>query len=77
MSKENKSNKAFGLSVWAISNRTIIYVLMAVFLLLGGTAYVTMPRENFPEISETTIFISTPYPGNTAEDIERFVTPNN
>ncbi len=74
MSKENKSNKAFGLSVWAISNRTIIYVLMAVFLLLGGTAYVTMPRENFPEISETTIFISTPYPGNTAEDIERFVT---
>ncbi len=74
MSTTNKSNKTFGLSVWAINNRTIIYVLMGVFLLLGGTAYVTMPRENFPEISETTIFISTPYPGNTAEDIERFVT---
>lgn len=74
MSVENKSSKSFGLSVWAIQNSTIIYVLMGVFLILGGTAYITMPRENFPEITETTIFISTPYPGNTAEDIERFVT---
>ena len=74
MSVENKSSKSFGLSVWAIRNSTIIYVLMGVFLILGGTAYVTMPRENFPEITETTIFISTPYPGDTAEDIERFVT---
>ena len=74
MSQENKSNTSFGLSVWAIRNSTIIYVLMAIFLLLGSTAYVTMPRENFPEITETTIFISTPYPGNTAQDIERFVT---
>ena len=74
MSQENKSNSAFGLSVWAIKNSTIIYVLMGVFLILGGTAYVNMPRENFPEITETTIFISTPYPGNTAQDIERFVT---
>ena len=74
MSLENKSNTSFGLSVWAIRNSTIIYVLMAIFLLLGSTAYVTMPRENFPEITETTIFISTPYPGNTAQDIERFVT---
>ena len=74
MSQENKSNSAFGLSVWAIKNSTIIYVLMGIFLILGGTAYVNMPRENFPEITETTIFISTPYPGNTAQDIERFVT---
>ena len=74
MSQENKSNSDFGLSVWAIKNSTIIYVLMGIFLILGGTAYVNMPRENFPEITETTIFISTPYPGNTAQDIERFVT---
>ena len=26
------------------------------------------------EINETNVYISTPYPGNTAEDIERFVT---
>ena len=74
MSQENKSNSAFGLSVWAIKNSTIIYVLMGIFLILGGTAYVNMPRENFPELTETNIFISTHYPGNTAQDIERFVT---
>ena len=33
-----------------------------------------MPREDFPEIKETKIYISTPYPGNTAEDIERLIT---
>ncbi len=71
---ENKSNKTFGLSDWAIKNSTIIYVLMGIFLILGGSAYINMPRENFPEITETTIFISTPYPGNTAQDVERFVT---
>ena len=48
--------------------------VIAILLFLGVSAYVTMPRENFPEITETNIYISTPYPGNTAEDIERFVT---
>ena len=33
-----------------------------------------MPRENFPEIRETKIYISSVYPGNTAEDIEKLIT---
>ena len=33
-----------------------------------------MPRESFPEINDTKIFVNTIYPGNTAEDIERTVT---
>ena len=41
---------------------------------LGLSAFISLPRESFPEINETNIYISTPYPGNTAEDIERFVT---
>ncbi len=74
MSKKKKSiNKEFKLSSWAIDNKTIIYVLIGVILLLGGKAYYDMPRETFPEIKETKIYISTPYPGNTAEDIERLI----
>lgn len=74
MSKKKKSiNKEFRLSSWAIDNKTIIYVLIGVILLLGGKAYYDMPRETFPEIKETKIYISTPYPGNTAEDIERLI----
>ncbi len=33
-----------------------------------------MPRENFPDIQETEIFVSSSYPGNTAEDIETLIT---
>ena len=33
-----------------------------------------MPREDFPEIIENKIFISSIYPGNAAEDVEKLVT---
>lgn len=75
MAKINKKvDKEFKLSSWAINNKTTIYVLMFLFLYLGITSYFTMPRENFPEISETKIYISSVYPGNTAEDIEKLIT---
>ncbi|MEQ8240447.1 MAG: efflux RND transporter permease subunit, partial [Cyclobacteriaceae bacterium] len=75
MTKQEKSvNKEFGLSSWAIDNPSVIYVMIGLFLVLGLSAYFDMPRENFPEIIETKIYVSTPYPGNTAEDIERLIT---
>ena len=75
MSKKKKNiNKEFGLSSWAINNKTTIYVMMAIILFLGISAYFSMPRENFPEIKETKIYVSSVFPGNTAEDIEKFIT---
>ncbi|TVZ52958.1 efflux RND transporter permease subunit [Dokdonia sp. Hel_I_53] len=71
--KKKNVDKEFAISSWAIDNPTIIYVLMALFLALGMGAYLGMARENFPEINETKIYISAPYPGNTAEDIERLI----
>jgi multidrug efflux pump subunit AcrB len=72
--KKKKVNKEFGLSSWAINNKTTMYVLMTVILFLGAGAYFSMPRESFPEIKETKIYISSIYPGNTAEDIEKLIT---
>jgi len=72
--KEKKVNKEFGLSSWAINNKTTMYVLITLILILGGSAYFSMPRENFPEIKETKIYISSVFPGNTAEDIEKLIT---
>ncbi len=72
--KLKKVFKEFGLSSWAINNKTTMYVLIAVILFLGSSAYMSMARENFPEIKETKIYISTIYPGNTAEDIEKLIT---
>ncbi len=75
MSKQKKNaNKEFRLSSWAIDNPSVIYVMIAIFLWVGLKSYFAMPREDFPEIVETKIYVSTPYPGNTAEDIERLIT---
>jgi len=75
MSKHKKNaNKEFGLSSWAIDNPSVIFVMIGIFLWIGLKSYFAMPREDFPEIVETKIYISAPYPGNTAEDVERLIT---
>ena len=72
--KKKNTEKEFKLSSWAINNKTTIYVMMAMILFLGISAYFSMPRESFPEIRETKIYISSLFPGNTAEDIEKLLT---
>lgn len=75
MTKQEKQvDKEFKLSSWAINNKTTIYVMMVMILIMGISAFLSMPRENFPEIRETKIYISSLYPGNTAEDIEKLIT---
>ena len=65
--------KEFSLSSWAIDHKTVIYVIMAIFFFLGIRSYNVMPRESFPEINDTRIFVTAVFPGNTAEDIERLI----
>jgi len=75
MTKKKKNiDKEFGLSSWAINNKTTIYVLIAVIFYLGISAFFSMPREDFPEVNETKIYISSVFPGNTAEDVEKLIT---
>ncbi len=75
MTKQKKQvDKEFKLSSWAIHNKTTIYMFMGLILFLGISAYFEMPRESFPEIKETKIYISSLFPGNTAEDIEKLIT---
>ena len=76
MSQQNnkKTDKDFFLSSWAINNKTTIYMMIGLILILGGSAYFSMPQESFPEIKETKIYISSLFPGNTAEDIEKLIT---
>src|SRR5690606_12428043 len=73
-SVDKNATKEFQLSSWAIENKVTIYVVTALVFILGMSAYSNLPRESFPEVKETKIYVSTPYPGNTAEDIERLIT---
>lgn len=66
--------KEFSISSWAIDNKMTVYVIMAIILFMGVFAYYSMPREAFPEIIETKIYVSSVNPGNSAEDVEKFIT---
>ncbi|MDB9821214.1 efflux RND transporter permease subunit [Flavobacteriaceae bacterium] len=72
--KKSSQLKEFSLSSWAIDHSTVIYVIIGLFFILGISSYLTLPRENYPEINTNEIFVSSIYPGNTAEDIERLIT---
>jgi len=76
MEKENKDTilKEFKLSSWSIRNKMTVYVLIFIIFLAGLTSYLGMPREAFPEVSAPEIYITTPYPGNSALDIEKLLT---
>ena len=67
--KNTPKIKEFLFSSWAIEHRTVIYVIMTLFFILGISSYFSMPREAFPEINDTKVFVSPGYPGNTPEDI--------
>ena len=72
--KKSSKLKEFVFSSWAINHATFIYVVIALFFFLGISSYINLPRENFPEINSNKVFVSSLYPGNTAEDIERLIT---
>ncbi|RMG71941.1 MAG: efflux RND transporter permease subunit [Bacteroidetes bacterium] len=68
------SFREFAISSWAIDNRITIYLLAIVISIAGMVSYYLLPKENFPEIQWPVMFVSTPYPGTSAEDIENLVT---
>ena len=70
----NKKNKEFKLSSWSISNKSTVAVITFIVLLGGFLSYTSMPRENYPEIIVPQIYVATPYPGNSALDVEKLIT---
>jgi len=55
----NKNNyKEFKLSSWAIDNSTTVFVIIAILIVGGILSYNMMPRETFPEVEETKIYVS-------------------
>ncbi len=71
---QNKSDKEFRLSSWAVNNRTTVFVILALIFLAGISAYRSMPAEAFPEVVTPEIYVGTPYPGNSPLDIEKLIT---
>lgn len=66
--------REFGLSSFSVDNSTSVVILTLIITVLGLGAYRTMPKESFPEIVIPTVYIGTPYPGNSPVDIENLIT---
>jgi multidrug efflux pump subunit AcrB len=66
--------REFGLSSWAVNNRTTVFFITFIILVIGGYSYKMMPKEAFPEVVMPQIMVTTPYPGNSTENIEKFIT---
>lgn len=72
MSEIKKRN--FSLSSFAVDNSTSIFLITVMILLFGIQGYNGMPKEQFPDVDLPTVYINTPYFGNSAEDIENLIT---
>ncbi|PUB13199.1 efflux RND transporter permease subunit [Yoonia sediminilitoris] len=59
-----------GLVDWAASRARMVLAFIALSLLAGGLAYVSLPKEGEPDIEIPAIFVSVPFPGISAEDSE-------
>lgn len=75
MDKQPQEKKRrFGLTYFAVDNATSVFILALLILFMGISGYQQMPKEQFPEVDFPTVYINTPYFGNSAEDIESLVT---
>ncbi len=71
---KRKGLRQFGLTSLAVDNGTSIFILTLMILLFGIQSYQDMPKEQFPEVDWPTVYINTPYFGNSAADIENLIT---
>ena len=70
----NNNKRTFGLSTFAVDNRTSIFILAIMILVFGFQGYVNMPKEQFPEVKFPKVFINTVYFGNAPKDIENLIS---
>lgn len=66
--------KEFKPSSWAINNRTSIYIITVIITLAGILSYISIPKEQFPDIKIATIYVTTFNYGTSPTDVENLIT---
>lgn len=59
--------KGFAVSTWAVNNRKTVFLIIAIILFGGMTAYQNMPKENFPELQIPEIYVGIAKPGSSPQ----------
>ena len=71
---EQKIDKEFGLTSFALNNGTMVMFLTLLIAVVGVGTYMSMAKDSYPEIKQPIVYIGTPYPGNSPIDMENLVT---
>lgn len=74
LEKLDGNYKQFKPTSWSIRNKTSIYLLIVFVSVIGIFEFVTLPKEQFPDIVIPTIYVQTINVGNSPMDIENLIT---
>lgn len=58
----------------AIRQRSTVFALMLIILMVGTYSYITLPRESNPDITIPIVLVQTTYEGVASSDIESLIT---
>jgi multidrug efflux pump subunit AcrB len=75
-SDENEEvvDKEFKLTSTSLKNRTTVFFLTFLLIVMGVSSYISLPKDSYPEIEQPIVYIGTPHPGNAPLDIENLIT---
>jgi multidrug efflux pump len=59
---------------YLIRKRTAVFTAALLIIFIGITAYMNLPRESNPEITQPWIFVNTVYPGVAPQEIESLIS---
>ncbi|NOC82816.1 efflux RND transporter permease subunit [Ruegeria sp. HKCCD6428] len=62
-----------GIVAWAADRARMVLAFIAISLVIGGFAYVSLPKEGEPDIEIPALFVSVQFPGISAEDSENLL----
>ena len=67
-------HKRFKITEWCVENKTTVYVLTLLVTLAGIFTYVSLPKENFPDIVIPQFYVQTINAGTSPADVENLIT---
>ncbi|WP_416866857.1 MAG: efflux RND transporter permease subunit [Imperialibacter sp.] len=75
-SEENEEvvDKEFKLTSASLKNRTTVFFLTFLLIVMGVSSYISLPKDSYPEIEQPIVYIGTAHPGNAPLDIENLIT---
>ena len=59
---------------WALRRRVIVVALLVILIASGINAFLRLPVEAYPDVTNVQVQIITLFPGHAAEEVERLVT---